>query len=980
MKRVALIWVVIYFAASSAWALDPEVTVRINQLGETEVTESANPGNTTEKSLANLAYGMGAAHWYLDPIVMMLGSVFITNHNSHLNQSAFDQFVALDLEKYRTILAAFNNSVREVAIDGTISRKIDGKPQIFEIQNFLKRMGIPKYTEEQMSLISPEVLAIVTNWLKGAQAMAASNESEFYQKNPELLPTNIVKFFLNLTVQDILEGYSYNSIIYDVNSLDRVIEQLRDLGWLVDLGALQEAKLDAPNNISPSGAVKKVLQQQPKPFGASNAAAFVYSPADAPGTQRCAVFGEPHQPSTYDLDWGPFSQQKIFKVVARRPDGNLSHVVLSAYPNLPAYVGIHASENSSTAGTAAPTGSSLMFSAVTNGKAYILGGQSLPFSERNISLRRGSNLLNAKILGMTGFGDVFAWARDPETGSLLAISMRPKTASSLVAGLWNRIISGVKNDSDGYLKALADGLPLFGEAGCHPKTPSSEKRAYFSLNQGKVDKVKDEAGVTSLGLNGVGDQLLKIGVQPQAMCVNQSWVTSDNGPLKYGCSLPGSILPSYIDPGFKTFRQVDFIDSIKNVDGTLSVEDLFKIGTSTFSSSVRRTLDLVVMSVNKFGAAQLPSDILPKYKKIADDFAGYDGTIQDNVQQLLIAYIYRKVFKRVINREISLGAQVSSYLMNPDINLADTFASLSSTYGRFILKSLTEGIQFLEDECRAKGILTYSQALKMTVSGQLVAANFAGPGYDSRSNGEIAFREQDGEILCQLDLIASSPNKFVYTGDTFYYLPFGTVVSKFALEPGLYGKSNEAWGAYWQNHNKNGEGYGSVTSYRAIPIAQAAQTGSRDVPIVKAFTLSIPGFVATPTPTPTATQRPKPTPTGSPNPAEKLKAFNMQLESLLGMIIKLKPHPADRLPKKKQRILRESIKDELPKILSLADSISGPILQGELKLKFDNQLKKLKNRTNKVIKVEQPPFSEKKRRTKKSIKRLKEICKTAFPY
>jgi hypothetical protein len=977
VKRFALIWAVIFFVAGTALGQESRVTVRVNALGESQVFESENPGDTTERSLTNLAYGMGAVHWYLDPVVLMLGTMFITDHNSHLNKDEFDLFVSKDLEQYRTVLSSFSGPFRKVALDGTLIKKIEGKPKIVELENFLKRLGVPEYTREQADQISPEVIAILTNWLGGAQMMARSYEDDFYKRHPDLLPTNIVKYFYNLTLADILEGYSSVSMIYDIMSLDRVIEQLRSSGWLVNLSNFQEAHLsDDPVPLNSSEVSLKSLHQSPKPIGASNAAAFMYSPQENPNLKKCLLAGEPHQPSTYDIEGGPFSQQKLFKALAKLPSGELSQFVLSVYPNLPAFAGIHATENSATAGTAAPTGSSLMFLATTNGRSYLLNGQSIPFSERRITLNRGTGSFEGKIFSMEGFGDVFAWARDPETGSLLALSMRPKSASSLVAGFWKRIIAGLKNDSAGYISALEDGLPLYGEAGCHPSSPGVANKAYFALNQGKVDDVDDELSVTSLGINSVDRTLLKTGVKSQLMCIRQSWTTSDNGPLKHGCENPPPSAPAYIDPGFKTFRQADFISSIQAITGPLNNDDIFRIATSTYSTAVHRTIDLVVLSVEMYGATILPSYLLGKYQQVAADLREYSGFIEDNSRQVLVAYLYQNIFSKIQSAQMKVSPVLREYLSDPAITRDAAQKALTSRDALILIKNLTEALNFHESMCQSRGISKYSSALSINISGQTVASGFAGPGYDSRSSGTFRFKSDDGQNLCDLEMITSSPNKFVYTEDTFFYLPFGPIISELSMMPELYAASNSAWGVLWGDHNKNGQGYGGANSYRPIKLGQLLQSEAQDLPVIKEFVFKVPRLVIDPTPTPTPSLTPTPSPTSTPTPNPtpdqlvKLTEFAQRLNLLVPLVQRLKPYPGDSIPTKRQRILRQEILAELEKIKNVANYISGVILSGQSKISFEDKFKKFKRRTKRVTKAEEPPFKKVKRRVFRSIEKL----------
>ncbi len=369
--RILTIIVSLIIFAQSAFSQNTELTIRLNKFGEATIFERITPNNTTEDSLANIAYGMGAMQWRLDPITMMLGTLYTSDHNQFLNKAAIDALLASNDPKFSAITAGIGKGFRNVDPDGTIETTIPGHATIEQIQNLLRRFKIREAAESQTYSVNPNTLRIVTRWLEGAQSAAAQGAAAFYAAHPELQSTNIINYFVNLDVVDILEGYAWISIVYDLGSINNIIGGFGAAGWLQSAPLGQQINQNLNQNVSSSSIIDlaEFHRKRALPIGASNGAAFVYVPQTNPTDKICVVAGEPHQTSTYDIPGGPLQQQKLFRAYVKNEAGMYQPLFASVYPTLPAFAGIHATEFSATSGTAAPTGGSLMFVTPTNGVA-----------------------------------------------------------------------------------------------------------------------------------------------------------------------------------------------------------------------------------------------------------------------------------------------------------------------------------------------------------------------------------------------------------------------------------------------------------------------------------------------------------------------------------------------------------------------------------------------------------------------------------
>ena len=206
MKKLLalLLLVAVIVISPSVNAQNTRLTVRINTHGETTIFESLSPTANIEDSLANLAYGMGAMQWQLDPVTMMLGSIYTTQHNSFLNKAALDQLLASNNPKFSKITNALAKGIRLVDSDGTIENVVPGTASIERIENFMKRMNIRAAAEAQLASMDPYTLRIIKRWLEGAQSIALGSRAAFYIANPEFQSTRIIDYFSRLTITCLL--------------------------------------------------------------------------------------------------------------------------------------------------------------------------------------------------------------------------------------------------------------------------------------------------------------------------------------------------------------------------------------------------------------------------------------------------------------------------------------------------------------------------------------------------------------------------------------------------------------------------------------------------------------------------------------------------------------------------------------------------------------------------------------------------------
>jgi hypothetical protein len=846
-------------------AQETTLGIDINRFGEVSLRELANPATSVDESLVNLAYGMGSMQWWLDPVTTMLGTIHTTELDPALNQRALDNFIQANNPEYTGITKGLLNGFREVDDDGTLERTIPGQATLEQSQNLLRRFGVREWALYDLARMTPSNIKIISSWLQGAQDMAKQHQEDFYRKHPVLRESNIVEYFLTLELEELLQNYAWSSLSYDYGTSGALLKSAPS--WIQSQGVgkfLGEPAPAIPSNFPLPFTTAKPHTSLAQ--GASNGGAFTYIPTTSPNERRCAVVGEPHQPSTYDTFGGALQQMKLFKAYVNSSSGKIQPLFTAAYPNMLAFVGLHATEHSATSGTAGPTGSSLMFAIPTDGTRYYYNGAWSDFSVSELILKQGSGSRTISVYEVPNFGRVFALVRNPETGGFFVLTIRTKTPSSFLEGFWSRIRAGLKNDGQAYKSALENSLPHYGEAGCSPvlsdQNPSTSRLAYFALNQGHVDMVPATDRIDSLTANLVEPAFLKIGVLPPTLCFGQLWAVSDNGAFKSGC--PGNpVRPLYQDPGWETFRQNQFKSWVRqNVQSMapLSEEEIYNFGTSTYSMNPQRMMRAVAASVERFGSSLIPKDKLALANRYSSYLKGYDGLIKNNIEQILINFIYLDLTEKIVPGFVPVPEKVRFHFIYTDVTEDEMLAELNETAAGVFLNSLLNAVDFIRKECQAKGINKYSEAMSMEISGTEVARDFVGPGIDARSTGLVRFKEDEsGQKTCSLRIVGSSPLKFIATEDAYYYLPFGPSVGLGALENDLYGSSNQSWGEYWGRHNQFGTGYGGIDSYRKFDLRALNIMPPRDADIINSFELRIPAEISS-TPTPTST----PTPIGSP--------------------------------------------------------------------------------------------------------------------
>jgi hypothetical protein len=858
--------------SASAWAQPTTLKADVNRFGETTISELTNPATNTDDSLANIAYGMGAMQWMLDPVTLMLGTLNVSSHNSYLNKDAVDALVASPPARYAAITVGLFNFPRAVDDDGTIERLIPGQGTLEQSSNLLTRFGVKAWAQSEMAQLHPANRKIIERWMRGAQDTANQNESSFYAEHPLLQSTNIVKYFTNLSLEEIFEAYAWVSAGYDIGAIGALLQTVPD--WIQDgqVGLPISAASSQPVLFSP--IIKESFKSPHQlAIGASNGAAFTYIPAERPDRRECVVAGEPHQLSTYDTPGGPLNQQKIFKAFVRTGTTGIRPLFASVYPHLPGYAGLHATEFSATSGTAGPTGGSLIFFLPTDGQRYFYDNSWRYFSTSTIYVKRNGVSRPVTLYDVPGFGRVFALVRQPSTGGYFVLTMRHKPPSSFLEGFWSRIRAGLDNNGRAYLAALQNPLPHYAEAGCHPSTTSdpinAKRMAYYALNQGHVDRVSNLTGVTSINANAAEPANLKVGVLNPSICFSQLWAVADNGAFSAGCA-SGPILPGYQDPGVETFRQLQFKNWIReNVDNDklLTEKEVLEFSTSTYSIIVTRVLRILLHSIDLFGNQLIPSERRLEIDTWAQKLRSYDGFIRNTPEQLLVIYVYNELYNKIVSGQIPVPQNVRSHLLYTTTAESQMVAALDRSTASIFIDTFSDALKFVQSVCASRGVLNYADAMEMRIGAQSIATNFSGPGYDSRSTGAVRFRTNaQGEKLCELELTSSSPLKFVSMEDEIYYLPFGPIVAEGSLVRGAYEQSRDSWGDYWQYHNRDGEGCGGDDSYRSFSLDDVAVIPQSDPDVIRSFTFNVPTVVPTPTVTPTGTATPTPTPTPSATP------------------------------------------------------------------------------------------------------------------
>jgi hypothetical protein len=829
-------------------AAETTLAIEISRYGETTVYESGNPSTTLEGSLENLAYGMGWQQFRLDPVTLLLGSLMTSRHNSLVNRAAIEEFLATNDPRYNTVIAGFQLPTRRVDPDGTLDTPNLGAVRIEWIQNQLRWFGVEAWADENLTSLAPANKRIITRWLEGSQAAARKLEDEFYALHPRLKDTNIVAYYYNLTLADIVRAYAWISQSYDFGGIMATLGgaaswlRFEPLGTPLP-GGMSMERLETSGQIFPNFRAPEDLA-----LGASNGAAFTFTPAESPDKQLCVVAGEPHQPSSYDSPGGPLQQMKLFRAYARVRK-QLVPFFIAAYPTLPAFAGLHFSPGSGTSGTADPIGAGPLFFVETNGSEYLYEGQWRPFQTSPLTITRNGVTETINRYEVPGFGAVFALVRQPTTGRFYVLTWRQKSPSSFLDGFWSRLRAGLAGDGAAYVAALDRALPFYGEAGCHPRrstdTPNSARRAYYAMNQGKIDKISDPNSLNPLTVNLATAGNQKIGLDPSTVCVGQAWATSDNGNFRSGCP-DNPERPYYQDPGYQTFRQALVRQwATEKLNQPLSRREVLEFATGTDSIVVARFIEILATAIERYAMLHLSAEQAPLITAIGQILrANSTGAVYDTPEQILITYLFLELVGPIISQTVPLPPAVRDYLLQPEASRAAMLESLNAEAGAFLIAAIVSGTNFVMNECLAKGIPTYSAALSMTISGALIARNFAGPGLDSRSNALVRFTTDNlGRKTCGLEFLASSPLKFVALDDEVYYLPFGPNVSPLGFETGLYNSSNLAWGEYWSRHNTSGTGSGGIESYRRFSLAPRTSFPSSDADTVSTAALIVPRLV-----------------------------------------------------------------------------------------------------------------------------------------
>jgi hypothetical protein len=863
--------------STTAFADTSQINVRLSRFGDVTLYEGSNPANNIDLSLLNLAPVMGEVQYGLDPLSLLLGATINTDHPQILNRANLEAFLRNPPTKYMPIAGYFLPATQRVDSDGTIETPITGSPTLEDVENFTRWFRLREWADADLAAMDPTNRAIVDRWIQGAQKAARDTEASFYGANPELRNTKIVESFYSLSTIDFIRAYAWAAQENDYYGIIRLMGGIS--GWLQSHkvgelipGISTRATYSAPFQFP------IFTKPQDLAIGASNGAAFTFIPSDSRNERVCTVMGEPHQMSNYDYPGAGRQQMKLFRGYASKEDGKLIPFFLSSYPTLPAFTGLQFTPYSATTGTAGPSATSLMFLVETDGQKYFDGATWHSFTRIPLAVTRNGVQSTIYQYQVPDFGTVFSLIRDPNSGKYYVLTIRLKSPTSFLDGFWSRLRAGLKNDGEGYIAALEKNVPKYGEAGCAPARfsdpPNAKRMAYFSMNQGKVDQVVNPSEVQPLSINWPTQGLRKIGTLPQAMCIGQFYATSDNGSLAGGCKTPPSVL-SYLDPGYQTFRQLHFKNWAETHYNTpIARSDVLQFGTSTESILVRRLLDVVIASIRRFGAQATPTESVAIVNIVAEMLSLHDGAVHDNLDQILIYFLYSELTEAILRGTIPSPSATKNYLLFTSTSKQDMESSLTISIATTIITKLIEGINFIANKCLPNGIQKYSDALSINISGTQVASRFSGPGYDSRSNGGFQWGYDSNGRNCSLKLFVSSPLKYVATEDEVYYLPLGPVASTLSTEPGLYNSSNQSWGEYWNQHNRDGSGFGGINSYRRFPLSIISGPPANDPDTIQSLTVVVTSSTAVPTPsssptnTPTPSTTPTPTNTVTPTPSQ----------------------------------------------------------------------------------------------------------------
>jgi hypothetical protein len=789
---------------------------------------------------------MGRQQFELDPLTLLLGSLITTEHNSALNSDATNAFLNSSDPRFDNVVAGFKLPVRRVDADGTIETPLTGAVTLEGISNMMRWFGVDEWAQDNLRTLAPENKRIVTRWLEGAQAAAREREEDFYTRNPTLRATNIVRYFYSLTLLDVLRGYAWISQSYDFGGITATLNSI-PTWWIAEpLGTPLSGGMLAPDGGAAAPPAFPTLDPLSLAQGASNGAAFTFMPTDRPGARECVVAGEPHQTSTWDTPGGPLSQVKVFRGYARQTPTRLIPFLVAAYPTLPSFIGLQFTPHSATSGTADPIGSGILFFAETNGTEYFYDGAWRPLKTSPLTIIKNGASLTITRYEVPEFGKVFALVREPNTGKNYVLSWRQKQPSNLLNGVWSRLRAGLANDGAAFMATVEDALPFYGESGCAPHRPTDSvpgpRTAYYAMHQGKIDRVPDPSTINPLTINPVVPGAIKTGLEPPTVCSGQPWTASDNGSFKAGCP-DRPVRPYYQDPGHETDRQYAVRRfATERLQAPVSRAEVYRFATSTNSVALARFIEILVAAVDGYAESRLPPDQFAFVTAVANALRiNTIGAIFDTSEQLLAMFLADELFTPIIAGTIPMPAPIRDYLLKPETTRAQMIAGFDPSAAGFLIEAIIAGTNFVAQRCFAEGKTSYSAALSMTISGTQVAAQFPGPGFSARSNGTFRFkRDPAGNKTCDIEIIASSPFKFVATEESLYYLTFGPPVSPLTFDEGLYSMANGAWGTLWARHNTRGDGSGGLESYRTFRLATVSQPPPSDADTVRTWSSVVP--------------------------------------------------------------------------------------------------------------------------------------------
>ncbi|MCB0328011.1 MAG: hypothetical protein KDD70_00065 [Bdellovibrionales bacterium] len=977
------------FLPFTCLATPAEVRVEISKYGEITVAETANGGSTTEESLFNLAYALGVAQYNGQPLTMLANSLTATDHGSTLNQAILEEIINGNSPRYSKVFFAIPSIPRKVDSDGTVEEEVSGDRKLEDISTYARWWGLDAWVDSELESMDPQVLRLFTQWVKGAQFQARQTEAAFYAANPELQPTNIVQYFYERTPRDFLIAYALYAQFHDLGTVSALAAAFGDDLVHNELGHPLPPLLETVS-LSEQSPLVQFQEHFDTPIGASNGAAGTYRDISDPSKLKCFSTGEPHQMSSFDTNFGAGQKMNVSRGWVSDGANGYKPFVLGVYGTNPGFIGLQNTAGNSTTGTAGPTASAFTFYVETDGVNYKYQDVWYPLESRPLDVIRNGVTETITEYYVPGFGKVFLLVKF--SGKYFAITIRQKSPSSFVDGMWRRFLAGLHEDGDEYLQVLEKAIPHYGEAGCHSAPSRSpedvERLAYFSLNQGWVDEVAGSDTIDGLTVNPPVPQYLKTGVRPTSYCAEQRHAAADNGALSGGCEVPPSV-PSHMDPGRQTHRQLQLKTfELAHRDTPMNKQDVFHFASGTHGGRLKKLLEIIVASFDKFGATVVPSGEIPIVSIAVELLRVHEGDMRDSLEQILILYLQPQM-ENILRGTLPTPATVRNFLLYTDrASRTEMQNALDLPSAAFLLEQLRKGITFLTDKCVARGITTYSQVLRMVNNGVVVAEDFSGPGAGSRSSAWVVLQPDGmGGFLCEARTFSVSPLKLISFDDEVFYLPYGPPISPFALYPGLYDQANIEWGTYWRKHNRAGLGYSEMDAYRRFSLAPISQIPAVDSDTVLSFTVVVPEDGATPTSSPTPsstpsstpnptpseipTQEPGPSPTANPPSGSDTEVFKKSLSELQALVQAVRPLPPreKRKARKRQRVLRKETQQALLLFRTSADSFSETI-EATTASEFQSLVQTTTKRVKSLLKARGKKFVTLKRFIKSRLNSL----------